>query len=79
MSNEPVIAGFSVTAIVAAVIGLLVELEVWTPTSRQQSAVTTVAVMAASIVAALVVRARVTPTAKDAEAPLPPPSPNNVK
>ena len=73
MTNEPVIAGFSVTAIVAAVIGALVAFGVWTPTAEQVAAVTTLAIIAASIAAAIVVRAKVTPTAKNV--PLPPPAP----
>ena len=72
VSNEPVIAGFSVTAIVAAVIGALVAFGVWTPTAEQVAAVTTLAIIAASIAAAIVVRAKVTPTKN---VPLPPPAP----
>ena len=62
MSNEPVIAGYTVTAIVAVVVNLLVVFGVWTPSAEQIAAVTAFVVTASSIVAALVVRSRVTPT-----------------
>ena len=62
MTNEPVIAGFSVTAILTAVLNLLVAFDVWNPSADQIATLTTLVVIASSIVAAIFVRDAVTPT-----------------
>lgn len=70
MNKEPVIAGFTITAIITAVINLLVAFDVWEPTAEQIATLTTVLVIVASGIAAYVVRGRVSPVST-----LPPPPP----
>lgn len=64
MSTEPVIAGFSVTAILTAIVNLLVVFDVWSPSADQIAAVSAGVVIISSLIAALLVRAKVIPTAK---------------
>jgi hypothetical protein len=59
--NEPVVAGYTVTALLTIIVNLLVVFGVWDPSPEQIAAVTTFVVAAASIVAAWVTRSKVTP------------------
>lgn len=56
MKNEPVIAGFSITALYAAVITFLTSFEIWTPTTRQYEALLGLVIPLSGIVAWLVRR-----------------------
>jgi hypothetical protein len=51
LQNEPVIAGFGVTALYAAVIGFLTAFEIWAPTDAQYQALIGLIIPIAGIVA----------------------------
>lgn len=60
-TQEPVIFGFSVTALLTVVLNVLAAFKVWSPGPDQLAAVNTAVSVAAALIASLIVRAKVTP------------------